>query len=195
MAWEMAEGPWGSAANAALAAGAAAFVGAVALVVQEWLARHSAYVRRKRGIEEATAYLAFLGQWFSTYEGISQGADIGRAREEVGASLDTVLREIEALLDETRRGVRASFSDRFKRALLLYPLRSAGARAVRVVFYANGGLWFGMSFGDAIDTSLSAHHRFSQSLGWAVWAVLTTVGLGLWATRLERGRGADPAGQ
>jgi hypothetical protein len=195
MAWEMAEGPWGSAANAALAAGAAAFVGAVALVVQEWLARHSAYVRRKRGIEEATAYLAFLGQWFSTYEGISQGADIGRAREAVAGSLDTTLREIEALLDETRRGARASIGERFKRALLLYELRSTAARAVRVVFYVNGGLWLGMTFGDAIDTGMSADDRLSQSLGWGVWGVLTTAALGLWAARLERGRRADPAGR
>ncbi|MCX5205821.1 hypothetical protein OG897_30845 [Streptomyces sp. NBC_00237] len=192
MAYGMAQGPWASAANAALAAGAAAFVGAVALVVQEWLARRSAHMQRKRGIEEATAYLSFLGQWFSTYEEIRPGADIRRTREEVASSLDTVLREVEALLVETRRGARASILDRFKRALLLHELRSAGARAVRVAFYLNGGLWFGVSSGDALDTSMSTKDRFGSSLGWAVWGVMTTGALGLWAAHLERRRRTEP---
>ncbi|MFJ9863521.1 hypothetical protein [Streptomyces sp. NPDC101165] len=192
MAYGMAAGPWGSAASAALAAGVTAIGGAVALVVQERLARRSAHVRRKRGIEEATAYLAFLGQWLSTYEEVRPRAEISRTREEVAGSLDTVLREVGALLDETRRGARAPIGDRLKRALLLYELRSAGARRLRIAFYLNGGLWLGVAFGDAIDTSMK--DRFAQSLGWGVWGVVTTVALGLWAARLDRGRRAEPAG-
>ncbi|WAZ19193.1 hypothetical protein STRCI_000227 [Streptomyces cinnabarinus] len=193
MAYGLANGPWGSAANAALAAGAAAIVGAAALVVQEWLARRSAHVRRKRGIEEATAYLAFLEQWLTTYEAVRPGAEIDRTREAVAGSLDTVLREVEALLEETRRAAHTSFGDRAKRALLLYESRSVGARRVKIAFYFNGSLWLGASLGYAFDSSMSAQERISQSLGWGLWGVVTTVALGLWATHLDRGGRAGPA--
>ncbi|PKV89737.1 hypothetical protein [Streptomyces sp. TLI_146] len=49
--------------------------------------------------------------------------------------------------------------------------------------------------GAAAFVGAVADDRLSQSLGWGVWGVLTTVGLGLWAARLERGRPADPVGR
>ncbi|MET8540865.1 hypothetical protein ABZW03_09440 [Kitasatospora sp. NPDC004799] len=121
--------------TSALPAVVAALLGAAGFWFRDWRARRSAAARRRRQLEEAQAYLGFLGQWFSTYTAIAPGADIAPTRAWAADYLEDQLRALQTPETEAPPREKAPFRKRVRLVLLLYPLRSFAGSMVRLLYY------------------------------------------------------------
>ncbi|MFI6845307.1 hypothetical protein OG535_15390 [Kitasatospora sp. NBC_00085] len=121
--------------TSALPATVAALLGAAGLWLRDWRARRSAATRRRQQLEEAQAYLGFLGQWFSTYTAIAPGVDAAPARAWAAGYLEDQLRALQTPETEAPQGEQTPFWKRTRLVLLLYPLHSFAGSMVRLLFY------------------------------------------------------------
>ncbi|MEU9078218.1 hypothetical protein ACFYUY_17220 [Kitasatospora sp. NPDC004745] len=126
--------------TSALPAVVAALLGAAGLWLRDWRARRSAATRRRQQLDEAQAYLGFLGQWFSTYAAVAPGADAAQARAWAAGYLEDQLRALQTPEAEAPRGEPTPFRTRTRLVLLLYPLHSFAGSMVRLLYYAALGL-------------------------------------------------------
>ncbi|MFG3226773.1 hypothetical protein ACGF07_18550 [Kitasatospora sp. NPDC048194] len=121
--------------TSALPAVVAALLGAAGLWFRDWRARRSAATRRRQQLDEAQAYLGFLGQWFTTYTAIAPGVDIAPARAWAADYLEDQLRALQTPETEAPTGEPTPFRKRVRQILLLYPLRSFAGSSVRLLYY------------------------------------------------------------
>ncbi|MEU3836658.1 hypothetical protein [Streptomyces microflavus] len=179
----------GSLIVSVLSAAIASVVGIASLWFQEWRARRSAEVRRRRELDDARAYLGFLSDWFTARTMIDPDASIGPTRAWATSVLNKQLYDLHASFSVTPHRERTHFWPLCRKLLLLYPLRSLTGSLVRLVFYLVGIIVFSVIPG----LLLAKDNTWGDRVGATLLLLLTGVGFlyDLWhlVVRLSLGDG------
>ncbi|MFI7894290.1 hypothetical protein ACIFUY_23940 [Streptomyces sp. CACIS-1.16CA] len=179
----------GSLIVSVLSAVTASVIGIASLWFQEWRARRSAEVRRRRQLDEARAYLGFLTDWFTTRTMIEPNASIASTRAWAASVLSRQLYDLHTSFSVTPHQERTRFWPLCRKLLLLYPLRSLAGSLVRLVFYLVAIIVFSVTPGLLLDKDNAWGDRIGASLLLMVTGVGCLYGLWRLVARLSPGAG------
>lgn len=113
----------------------ASSLGLASLWLQEWRSRRNSEARRRHALDEARAYLGFLGEWDSAPQAITANPSVKLTNVRATEILEDLLGEIENSFSGRSPSENIGIWIPLRRFLWLYPLRSIMGSMARLLYY------------------------------------------------------------
>jgi hypothetical protein len=165
-----------------------AVLGVLGLVFGDWRQRRTEAGRRKLSLEDASRQVQFASEWWSARKLLAESPEaVQQATARAGAWLEEAYEVVAASKPPP---VEEKQPITLRRLLLLYPLQSRAANAIRVLYYfALGWLlaWAGSMLNNIFVPETAKEDLFGNIAIVSASAVLA-LGLRFWAERAEKRR-------